>query len=481
MHTIMDKFNNLILNLRNKTKGFVYSYFMPLIASLFVLLFWICDLQILGLFSMVLITCFVLIVHDDLLPIVSLMLMTPMCFRDTTVALNEQLIFSAILFSLLALSIILHFIIYPIKKIELDIFFYTILFIVCIFLLGGLFSGNGKYYFDGLGIFTMSGIVPLVIHFCFYNKIKLNNNLDIRKYVCSCFIIAISLACAQLCFAILHIDIYGTIKFENIYLWHCWSNPNHIASMILIAVPLCCYMMLSSKCIWAWFIELIFLYASVYFSNSDGALATIIIFTPFLMFAVYKNAYRRNLPMLKIIFYLLIFTAIIEVGYFYLFKHAEFLHFIKTSADNNGRTLPYKMSINSFLKHPILGIGLGGGNAYLATIIDICDYKGFYHSTFFHILACTGTVGIIGYGIYYLARIKYLLKNDTNLGKFALYAFIMFALYGLIENSEFNIVLMFMTTLISIVGLINKKGSDDKPLPLFVKIPKLSSLNQSCM
>ena len=73
--------------------------------------------------------------------------------------------------------------------------------------------------------------------------------------------------------------------------------------------------------------------------------------------------------------------------------------------------------------------------------------------------------------IFLTARMKYLLKNDSVLGYFALYSFIMFALYGLIENNEFNIVLMFMTTLITIVGLINKKGSDDKPLPLWVKKP----------
>ena len=50
----------------------------------------------------------------------------------------------------------------------------------------------------------------------------------------------------------------------------------------------------------------------------------------------------------------------------------------------------------------------------------------------------------------------------------------MFAVYGMVDNGEFNIVLLVMTTLITLVGHINKNGSDDKPLPLFVKIPKFN-------
>ena len=139
------------------------------------------------------------------------------------------------------------------------------------------------------------------------------------------------------------------------------------------------------------------------------------------------------------------------------------------------------MAVEAFLKFPIFGIGIGGGNALLCTLKDYLNYGGFYHSTFFHILACGGSVGIIGFAIYYLERMKYMINKDSVLGKFALYSFIMFGLYSLIDTNEFNIVLMYMTTLITIVGLINKKGSDDKPLPLWIKNVKFCSLNQSCM
>ena len=90
MYTFANKFNNFILSLRQKSSWFVYSCFLPLISSLIVLLFWIANLQILGLFAIVLITSFVLIVYDDLLPMVSLMFMVPMVFRDTTFAFENH-------------------------------------------------------------------------------------------------------------------------------------------------------------------------------------------------------------------------------------------------------------------------------------------------------------------------------------------------------------------------------------------------------
>ncbi len=472
MRTFIDKFNNLVFGVRQKTFNFVYSGFLPLITSLIVLLFWIANMQMVGFLAIVLITSFVLIVYDDLLPIVSLMFMIPMSFRDTGIAFGNELIYSIIIFSILVLSLIIHFIRYPMKKIELDKFFFVILSINGIFLIGGLFSGNAKYYFDGVGYLLMSGIVPIAIHFFFYNKVKLNTNIDIKKYLCISFIIAISLASAQLLVAYLHFNVYKSKLFGAIPGLFGWASSNHVANIILIAVPLCCYMMLSSKYVWAWFIELIFLYVALFLSGSDGGFATLGVMTPFLMFVVYKNVYRYNLRITRFILSAIILIALICFTYLLLLDSAMLLDFFNSSANSTGRSTIYKMAIKSFLAFPIFGIGLGGGKASLDAISHIHNYFGLYHSTVFHVLACMGTVGLIGFLIYYLARTKYLMHNETVLGKFSLYAFIMFGLYGLIENSEFNIVLMFMTTLITIVGLINKKGSSDVPLPLWVRLYK---------
>jgi hypothetical protein len=133
------------------------------------------------------------------------------------------------------------------------------------FLISGIFSGNSQNYFKAFDIYLLSGVMPLVIHFFFYNKVKLNNNVNHRRYVCIAFIIAISLACVQLCYAKLTVYLYGNASWFPRIPGFCWANTNHIGNIILLAVPLCCYMALASKYVWAWMIEIFFLYGLVFF------------------------------------------------------------------------------------------------------------------------------------------------------------------------------------------------------------------------
>lgn len=474
MFTMMKKFDNFISFVREKCSKYVYTFFMPLFASFIVLLFWVANWQLVGLTIMVLLTCFVLVFYDDFLPLVPLMLMLPMCFRNTNTAFSEDLAYCIIMFSLIGLAIVFHLIKYPIKKVKLDGFFYFLIALNIVFLISGIFSNNAQNYFKALDIYLLSGVMPIIIHFFFYNKVKLDNKVNHRWYVCVAFIIAITLSCVQLCHAKFTDFLYGNATWYPRIPGFCWANTNHIGNIILLAVPLCCYLMLASKHVWAWIVEILFLYACMFLSGSDGGLATLIIGTPFLMFFVYKNCFRDNFKFIKNIFLALIAIVVVALAVLVLLDLDELLTFITESSSGNGRIWAYEMSIDSFLEHPIFGIGLGGGRAELDAIVHEHDYNGFYHSTIFHIMACSGTVGIITYVVYYFVRAKYVLKNNTVLGELVFYAFIMFGVYGTIENSEFNIVLLFMTTLITLVGHINKNGSDDKPLPLFVKIPKFN-------
>ena len=472
MFTTMQKIDNLISLIREKCAKHVYSFFMPLLTSFLVLLFWFASLQMVGFSVVILLCCFTLIVFDDFLPVVPLMLMLPMCFRDSINSFQTDLPILIVLFVFLAFSIVFHLIKYPIKKVKLDGFFYFLLMLNFVFLISGIFSNNSQNYFKAIDIYFISGVMPLAVHFFFYNKVNLSNKVNHRKYLCIAFIIAITVACVQLCYAKFIDFRYGKGTWEPRLPNICWANTNNIGNLILIAVPLCCYMMLSSKRVWAWLIEIVFLYLTMFLSGSDGALATLGVCTPFLMFFVYKNCYRDNFNFIKNSFLAIIAFAFLALASIVLLDIINLSAFIEESSSGSGRVWAYKLAIKDFLEYPFFGLGLGGGRASLDSIIDTHNYNGFYHSTFFHILACCGVVGILTYFAYYVVRIKCILKNDTVFGQIVLYAFVMFGIYGMIDTGEFNIVLLFMTTLITIMSLINKNGSDDKPLPLFVKIPK---------
>ena len=473
MLSIIKNFNNLINLVREKTFYFVYSYFFPVLTALISLVFWIADLQIIGLIVVAVIGCFVLIVYDDFLPFAPIMFIIPMCFRDTNEAISQSLAPFIVGFSILVLAIFFNIFRYSIK-ITLDKFFYMLLGIVTLFVIAGVFAGNFDNYFKAVDLLAISAISPLAIHFFFYNKINLNSKVDYRKYFWFCFICAITLAAVQLFYVYFYVKFIGRWSLGNMPGGFCWANSNHVANIILLAVPLCCYMMLSSKRLWAWFIELIFLYATVFLSGSHGGLATLLVFTPFLMYTLYDKSYRSTRQFLCYAYFILIALSVLALAVLCLFFYDEFSNFIIVSSSGNGRIYPYNVALECFFKNPILGVGFGNGNVSLESIKPAHNVNGLFHSTFFHILACAGLVGIIVYVIYYLVRIKYLAKGNTLLGYFAILSLLMFAVYGMVENSEFNIVLMFMTTIITVVGLMNKKGSDDKPLPLYLKIPNFN-------
>ena len=474
MFTLTKKFDNLIEFVRDKCDKYVYSFFVPLLTSFLVLLFWFANWQIVGFSIVILFCCFTLIFYDDFLPLVPLMLILPMCFRDSTNAFANNSAFFIVLFALLAIAIVFHLIKYPMKNIKLDGFFFFLVVLNIVLLISGIFSNNSKNYFKAMDIYLISGVMPLAVHLFFYNKVNLSKKVNHRKYLCTAFIIAITVACVQLCYARL-IDFYFGKHFWTPHLPNfCWANTNNIGNLILLAVPLCCYLMLSSKHVWAWMLEILFFYCAMFVSGSDGALAALLVCTPFLMFFVYKNCFRENFNFIKTTFFSITAIIVIVVVGVVLFDTAFLLTFLEESSSGSGRIWAYELAISDFLEYPIFGIGLGGGRASLDAIAKTHNYHGFYHSTFFHILACGGIIGIITYVAYYVVRIKYILKNGSLLGESVFYAFVMFGIYGMIDTGEFNIVLLFMTTLITIVGLLNKNGSDDKPLPLFVKIPKFN-------
>ena len=471
MFYLNQKFDNLINLTREKTTDFVYSYFFPTLVALISLLFWIADLQLIGLTIVTLTTCFVFVVYDDFLPIIPLMLMIPMCFRDPSTAISSTIVPIIVIFSLLVLAIIFHLIKYSIT-IKFDKYSFMLICIVGLFIFSGIFAINFNNYLKAFDLFIISAIAPLAIHLFFYSKVKLNEKINYRRYFCFSFICAITLASMQLCYVFTYIKLIGPWPLGEMPGGFTWSNSNHVANLVLIAVPLCCYMMASTKRIWAWFIELLFLYLTLLLSSSDGGLATLVIFTPFIMYFLYQNAYISNRKFLRYAYFIIISIAILIVAILCLFLFDELLEFILSSSSSNGRNFLYSAALECFKERPIFGVGFGNGKACVENIIEVPDARGFFHSTFFHVLACAGMVGIIVYLIYYIVRIKYLIKGDSLLGKFSLISLLMFAIYALIENSEFNIVLMFMTTIITFVGLTNKKGSVDTPLPLYVKNPK---------
>ena len=175
MHTTLDKLKFACAHARGKTENFFYGYFYPVYIALAVLLFWVANLQVVGFAIIIFTACFLLIFYDDFTPILPLIFMAPMSFRTLISGFfTAEIVILAILASLFISALIYHLIKYPIKRPLFDKFFFVCVGLFIVLLFSGLFSGKLKYFSYGLQVLFMAGVVPMLIHFLFLNKINFN-------------------------------------------------------------------------------------------------------------------------------------------------------------------------------------------------------------------------------------------------------------------------------------------------------------------
>ena len=472
MNTLLQKANNAIDLARKKTEDFLYGHTFPLLLTLITLVFWVANLQFVGFSVLVLSLSFVLITQRDAMPLLMGVMLLPTSFNDSNLAFQTHLPLLIVILSVLGISAIFHLIKYPVKKFYFDKVSVALVLVIFAYIIGGLFSGYYHLFFSELSPLLIAGVSVLFLHSYLGNYIEVKENYDYRKYFCICFIVLANSSCFQLLFPMLKQILLST-SLHNSQGYLAWANSNTIANLVIMAVPLCCYVMLSSKKIYLWFIQLVFFYGSVLLSKSDGCLAALLAITPFLMIITYKYSNIDNKKLLKVFFSLLIASAILVMSAICLLKWELIAAFLETATNGTSRNLLYGIAAQAFFLFPVFGVGMGGAKhligEYVSNGLIESQVFCFFHSTFFQIIACLGLVGLAVYVYYYCVRFKHLAKNDTVLGTFAIVSLVLFSAYAMIDTSEFVIVVLYMTIIITFTGLTNTKGSDDKPLPLSIK------------
>ena len=143
------------------------------------------------------------------------------------------------------------------------------------------------------------------------------------------------------------------------------------------------------------------------------------------------------------------------------------IDFFNKATMDNARSDLYIYLFEKFKINPLFGAGVGHIFSEIPIHVPMSAI-GYCHSTLFFAISSTGIFGLLAFVLFYILRFRILSKNNTTLGLFATLSFVMFALYSLIDNGEFNVVLIYMTTLITCTGILNKKGND-YTLPLIKK------------
>ncbi len=458
-----------LLKIRKRTENFFYGNFYPVILSLLSFLLWFANIGMTGFAVLVFIGCFVLIVYDDMTPTIPLLLHLPMTMRNTTVFMND--IFPFLLILPVVFAFFIKFILYPWKKPTLDRLSFAFFGIMATSLTGGLFAPYLHEYSSGVYFFLLTGVCAFAIHFVFSNRIKCPERINLGNYFCTCFIWAINLACAQMIYMWALDTFTGTVYMAIPTSY--WASTNHIANLILIATPLLCYLLINGKRVFPYFINIAFYYATLWLTGSDGCISILFALTPFLIYAVVSRIDGKRYESVKLFISFIVALAVIALCYVCLFQAQIIFKFISRALNGNGRMQLFQKGFYMFLENPVFGVGIG--HAYIDNLVDFASY---FHSTLIQVGATTGIIGLISYGILYYYRAEKLLKNDTTLGFFAFIGLVGFSFYALIDNGDFNVVLIYITLTVTVVGLENEKGA--RRLPLFFKFNKVNFYSQFC-
>lgn len=470
MLTLNHQVTNTLEKLKSYCENFIYGKLFPVILCLFTLAFFFGNLSMVGFGILVLIGSFILIVYDDMTPTLPVLLLLPMTMRDSSILVKE--FYPYFLIAPAFIALIINFIRFPFKKPLFDKLSYTLIGITITTITGGLFTSSLADFYMGIGFFLLTGLCAFAVHFVYNNKTKCPKKINLTNYFCYCLILTVNLACVQMVYAKIYVKFLPSSHFP--FPSFCWANTAHIANLIIIALPFLCFSLVKSRRIFPILINLLFFYVCLYLTKSEACLFIALGFTPLLVLNVLRHSPQKNVYPISQFVLSCICTAFLIVVYFAIFAPNDLISFLERTLSDSGRNQIYLTGFELFIKNPIFGSGIGYSSNNGLEL-----YGGYFHSTIIQALATTGIIGLIAYAFLYIFRIKKLTLNKTLLGDYALISFVMYTIYACVDNSDCNVILLYITLVITFVGKINEKGNDFS-LPLSSKESSAMLSNQFC-
>ena len=444
-------------------RKFLYGGCYPLIVAAWAFLCFASGLQALGLFALIAVGGFVLVISEDVTPVIPPFACCVLTLTDLSALTTAPYI---VVYCLLAACLFYHFVRFPFKNFYFGKLFFPLFLVSAALFLGGLLSPQGlNDYGNGVLTAFSTGPLILIIYLFFVNGIKPPENFDLRKFISYVVVTATLFACLELCLCRVTQSDYAFDWERNVG----WSNFNTIGAMTVACAPLCLYLAVKTGKSAAMLSVIVFMLATDILCHCDGCTGILFFSLPFMLaFTFFRLDKKDRTSFILCVF--IIVVAACAAGVFALHKtgsenvSAYISDYIGQALKENGRSKLYEKAISLFKSNPILGIGLG-----------FCDESVYeptgsvvnFHSTFFHVIATMGCLGIVAYAVYIATRIIILLEGHSAFNAFAFLSFVLFETYGLIDVCEFNIIplMEFMTLIVLCTELTNAKAEDAR-LPL---------------
>lgn len=445
-----------------KKNSFFYSDCYIAAISLFTALFHCANASLLGLCSFAALACFLLVAYRDLTPFIPLPLFVVLIFRNFYIFDNT---YTFIIFVPVAICLVLHFVLYPIKKLFLGKLFVPLLAVIVVLFTGGLFSEYSVYFMRGLVTVATLGPVIFFAYFLFSNYICPPKDVNLSKYI---FTVLTFIGIT--CFIEVSVNNYIHVPNGGVRMTLGWGNINSAAAMMLLSIPSCVYLLLYTKNTVRNLLFLVALYATVFMSRSDGVGGISLVFIPIIIISTMTaGSLKINKYEIfkKVVFFLLCILIIAVISIVAFGKHVELLEMLWLKlSDDSERSKLYREAFLLFKKYPIFGVGQGYIPENSSLILSsVVTYN--FHSTFFHVAATMGCFGLIVYLYYFINRYKIITERNNPANLFVYFAFTMFEIYAAVDTGEFSVIplMLCVTLMLTTLEHINIHPTSE-PLPL---------------
>ena len=417
------------------TKFFYSDWYLAALATV-ILASWISKIMLIGLFTVIILATVLLVVMDDIKPLIPLLFYVAFCISDST----DLSIYYPLLPSLipLVLAIVFHIIVYRPNRFSLGELGISQILISCALLLGGCTCITLARWTGALTYALLLGVGVLFIYLFCTNYIKNKHHGETSDYIAKVFMWMGLILVGEMVTYYIRNRIGTPVSEWSSYDWIDlgWGIDNNVATLLLSSAPMCFY--LSTKREHPTFYILIGVihYLGIVSTYSRGGILFAVVTAPFvLVFSVLKS---KNKSESLIILICLLIVALTAYAYLYEKVHTVLSRIFEDGLSSNSRVMLYKDALREFANHPIFGVGCGyDGPDYENHVEEIVFY--WFHSTFFQVVGSMGLVGIVAYGANYIMRAKILFR-DIAKDTFVLFTALSlagFELYSLIDTGTF--------------------------------------------
>lgn len=437
-------------------RGVLENKFFPVVTALFLLCCYYLSLDIVGIWYFSLAAIAMLLLLDDLTPLVCLFpyihVIVSYNNSPSSAAGNSNYYLQPVIYVQLVCLVcaVVGLMIYRIIKAAKDgrVKFSPVLISLCVlslsFLLNGVFSE--KYTFSD----TLYGVALSVVFTLVYVLISSNvviKGANYEKIALSFVTLSAMLLLELVVLYVSNSDVVINGEIDKEMIVFGWGIWNSIGMLFTLCIPFIFLVAYKSKreYLWILYATLIFI-ATVFTTSRQAILSGAIVYAISLVFLLIKGRdKRKNLITTGVLVAIALIIAIVFFDKVMTLFGELFKNLFNSDGEftGNGRLHHIKRAFEDFLSNPAFGVGFFGYNedAYFVGLDGIIPIM--YCNTIAQMAGACGTLGLLAYLGYRVQTVIHFFKKPTADRVFCALSVLALLIANLFDNHIFYMLITF--------------------------------------